>query len=447
MAITAANANVEGRAVVEVELRLPNNKFVPFSSMNVVHVSSLIRETVKGTSTHELIVRAPTTDYVDGIIRYAQSQGSPFVRYRIGIGLPGKMAYLPWQDNIIPDFSAALEGMGTTAGHFVRVNLKDNLFTISRSTKVAARRGLVSDIVKQIANENKIANTVIEPTVGEGLWIQSFVDDVDFIRSRMVRRAINDKGRGCYNFYVQDNALHFHSPDYQAQLKELVYYQTNNIGLTQLDETQNMLEYGASSVRAVVYDPYSATMGEVMSDPAKALRLGNVITPVVNVAGADMNYPFHLSTNTVQEASNLAQSLYENARMQTLGLKLDISRSVFLRVGDLLRITISPSLNKSSVWSGVYYVTDASYKIESGAMISIFVVKRGEFQTSNMAPTQVTILGDNLVINNQEAPGQPLNVKGAESSVLTHGSGQAGYTSIFVETQNPNTAPNPKPSF
>ena len=445
MPITAANTNLEGRATVQVELKLPNNKFLPFNDVNIVHVSSTISESVKGVSTHQLVVRAPTTDYVDNIIRFVQSQGSPRVRYRIGVGLPGNMTFLPWQEHIIADFSAAIEGVGPTAGHFIRMALKDILFTMSRSTKVLAHRGPVSGIIERIASDNGITDTVIEPTVGDGLWVQNFADDEDFIRKRMIQRAINSKGRGSYNFYVQDNVLHFHSPDYQAQLKELVYYQTNNIGLTQLDESQHMLEFGASNVRVVTFDPYTATMAEISSDPSKALRLGNIITPLTNVAGADLNFPFHLSTNTVQEAQNIAQTVYENARMQTLGLKLDIARSLFLRVGDLVQVTISPSASKNSVWSGVYFVTDAVYQIESGAMVSVFVVKRGEFQTSNLSPTSITILGENLVISSQQAPGQSLNLKLAESSQLTHGSGKAGSTSIFVDTQNPTMAPNPTP--
>lgn len=445
MPIPAANANLEGRATVQVELKLPNNKFLPFNDVSVTHVSSTIVETVKGMSSHQLVVRAPTTDYMDSIIRFVQSQGNPRVRYRIGVGLPGGMNFLPWQEHIIADISAAIEGVGPTAGHFIRMSLKDILFTMSRTTKVAARRGPVSGIVQQIASDNSITDTVVEPTVGDGLWIQSFVDDEDFIRKRMIQRAINSKGRGSYNFYVQDNTLHFHSPDYQAQLKELVYYQTNNIGLTQLDETQNMIEYGASAVRVITFDPYTGTMSELSSDPTKALRLGNVITPLTLVPGADLNYPFHLSTNTAQEAQNMAQTLYENARMQTLGLKLDIARSIFLRVGDLVQVTISPSGSKNSVWSGIYFVTDAVYQIESGTMVSVFVVKRGEYQTSNQSPASITILGENLVISNQQAPGQPLNLKLAQSSPLTHGAGQSASTSVFVDTQNPDAAPNPNP--
>jgi hypothetical protein len=444
--VNAANANVEGRAVVEVELRLPNNKFVPLSDINVTHVKSVVTESTVDPSAHELIVRAPTTDYLDSVIRYVQSQGTPRVRYRLGVGVPGRMVYLPWQEQIITSISGVLEGLGSTAGHFVRMSLQDILFTMSRTTKVSSHRGTVSSIVQRIAADNGIVNTVVEPTVGEGLWIQSFMDDREFIQDRLLMRAINQKGRGNYSFYVQDNVLHFHSPDYQAQLKELVYYQTNNIGLTQLDETQNLLPYGAAGVRAVVYDPYSATAAEFVSDPERALRLGNVITPLGGM-NLDRNYPFHLSTNTTQEIRNIAQTTYENSRMQLMGLKLDITRSLFLRVGDLVQVIISPSGSKNSPWSGVYYVTNATYNVESGSMVSVFVVRRGEYQTNNLSPTSLTILGDSLVVSPQRAPGQPLNIKLAESSVLAHGSGKSNYTSTFVDTQSPTSAPNPSPKY
>lgn len=447
MSHPTGNLNLEGRAIVEIDLRLPNSLTIPFASTNIVHVSSTITESIKGISTHELIVRVPTTDYVDTVIRYAQSTGTPKIRYRIGVGLPDSPVYLPWQDHIITDLSAALEGVGDQAGHFLRMSTKDILFTTERSTRVSSWRGKISDIVRQIASRNGISDSVIEPTVGEGLWIQSFVDDADFVRKRLVPRAVNDKGRGCYNFYVQDNALHFHSPDYQAGLKDVTYYSSNNFGLTQLDESQNMLEAGASSVRLIVYDPYTGTMGEVPSDPTKALRLGNVMPPLSTIPGSDLNLPFHLSTNTIIEARNIAQSIYENARAQMLGLRLDIARSIFLRVGDLVRISINPRGGRNTVWSGIYQVTDAGYIIQSGTLVSTFVVKRGEFQTSSLAPSQISVLGNALVVSNTEAPGQPLNIKAVEASSLTHGSGQASYTSIFVQTEDANTAPNPTPVY
>lgn len=446
MAVQSANTNLEGRTIVEIELKLPN-KVIPFSKVNITHVKSTITENIKQPSSHEMFVRAPSTDYVDNLIRYAQSKGTPKLRYRIGVGMPGQTAFLPWQDQILTDFSAAIEGVGVTAGHFVRLELSDYLFTMSRPTKVVARRGKISDIVKKIAQENGISNMVVEDTVGEGMWIQSFLDDVDFVRSRLVPRAVNAKGRGNFNFYVQDNVLHFHSPDYQAALKELVYYQTNNVALTQIDESQHGLETGASGVRLIVYDPYSAQMKEVAADPTKVLKLGNVMHQLSRVQGSDLNLPFHLSTNAPQEAENMAQTIYENARSQILGIKVDIARSVFLRVGDILRIVISPSSKRNTVWSGTYLVTDSCLVLEGGTLFSSFMVKRGEFQTADLAPTSVQVLGDNVVISEVEAPGQALNLKSTQSSGLTHGAGQSVFTSVFATTQSRNTAPNPTPNY
>ena len=447
MATTSVNDSLEGRTLVEVELRLPNNKVIPFGQVNVTHVKSVITESIKKPSTHELVVQAPTVDYVDNLIRAAQSTGTPKLRYRIGVGLPGRTAYLPWQDQIITDLGAVLNGIGKGAGHFCRMQISDYLFTASRKTKVTSRRGKISAIVARIAQENGVSNTVIEETSGEGLWIQSFVNDTDFIQSRMLPRAVSAKGRGNYNFYVQDNTLHFHTPDYQAALKELVYYQDNSISLTQIDESQLMLRQGASGARLIVYDPYTGQMREVASDPTKVLRLGNVAHPLSNITGADLNVPYHLSTNAPAEAENIAQSLYDSAHSQTLGLKLEVTRSIFLRVGDILRVIISPTSDRSTVWSGIYLVTDSCTVIESGVMVSSFMVKRGEFQTSSLAPTSYQVLGDTVIISDQAAPGQPLNLKTAQSSTLAHGAGTSNFTSVFVETQNRSAAPSPSKTY
>src|SRR5690242_2722086 len=175
MPVTAANTNAEGTVSVEVEVQLPNSKFIPFSSMNIEHVTSHIVESVSGISTHTMTVRAPTTDYVDNVLRFAQSEGTPRVRYRLGVGLPGQKTFLPWQNYILTNFGATIEGVGDAAGHFTTITLKDTLFTISRGTKVASHRGTLSDIISQIATSNSITSSVIEPTVGDGLWIQNFM--------------------------------------------------------------------------------------------------------------------------------------------------------------------------------------------------------------------------------------------------------------------------------
>jgi hypothetical protein len=437
-----ANTTVEGKVFVEVEIRLPNNKVIPFDSVNAIHVKSVITESLSGPAVHELTVKAPSTDYMDGVIRFSQSQGTPKIRYRIGVGSAGNSAYLPWQNHLIKTPVAILEGMGNGAGHMCRIDTHDNLFTISRATKVAAHRGKISSIVQKIAESNGLTESVIEETKDEGMWIQSFSDDLEFIRSRLLHRAVNSKGRGNYNFYIQDNVVHFHTPDYQAALKDVVYYGANMTGLTQIDDSQSMLEFGASGVKLMVHDPYTGQMKEVSSDPSKALKLGNVMNLLNKVVGADMNVPFHLSTNSPSEAENIAQSLYEKARSQTLSLKLNVTKSIFIRVGDIVRIGISPSPNKTTVWSGTYLVTGSKSIIDGGALVSSFILKRGEFQAANTAATTVHVFDENVIVNEQEAPGQALNIKATESSGLSHGAGQSASTSVFSTTRDRNSAPS-----
>lgn len=431
----------EGQTFVEVELRLPNNKIIPFSQVNIAHVRSDIVESLTAGSTHRLTVRALTTDCVDNLIRFAQSQGTPRIRYRVGIGVPGNQTFLPWQEFILWRVGASLEGIGQSAGHFTVLELCDPLRTLSRATRTASRRGKISDIIARIAKGNGFNTTVIEPTVGDGKWIQSFEDDTSFIRDRLVKRAVNSSGRGAYNFYVQDNVLHFHTPDYHASVKDLVYYDSGKMSITQLDESQDALEIGASGVVITSYDPYTSEIKEVASDATKVLRFGNVIHGLDKVNGAQLNPVFHLSNNAPEEVQAMAQAMYETGRMNSLGLKIGLSRSLTYRVSDIVRVVISPQSAKLTPWSGTYLVTDAVYLIEGGALETTLVVRRGEFQTTTNTQTSLSVQGENIVITDNEAPGQDLNLKSIESSTLTHGAGSQTEASNFVRTQDRNVLP------
>src|SRR6516162_1377725 len=118
MATKSTNPNQDGRSTIQLELRLPNNKIIPFTAMNLEHISSTMAESLKQHGTHNLVVRAPSTEFVDNIVRFAQSKGTPRIRFRLGLGLPGQAAFLPWQEYLIVDFSASLEGLGKSAGHY-----------------------------------------------------------------------------------------------------------------------------------------------------------------------------------------------------------------------------------------------------------------------------------------------------------------------------------------
>ena len=433
--------------MVDAELLLPNTRTMPFAQIGTVHVSSTIAETIARHNTHELIFQTQSTNFVNSLIRYAQSQGTPQLRFRLGLILEGQATYLPWQQHIITDFNAAVTGSGALAAHLCRLGTTDSTFLMERATRVVSRSGLISDIVAEIGRTNGYSNLAIEPTVGQGLWIQSFIDDYDFVRNRLMPRAINAQGEGNYHFYDQDGTLHFHSPSYLATVKPLDYYGVAAESLTQVDTSQQLIEIGASGVRAVIYDPLTGQTAELASDPTKVLRLGNTTTQLTSLSGTELSLPYHLSYNTQQEAQNLAQSGYENAHAQTLELRLNLPRSIYLRAGDMLNINITPSADNTSVWSGTYLVISGTYAVRGGALTSAFTLRRGEYQTSSLQPTSAQLLSDNAVDNSDNAPGQPLNLKSTQSSPLTHGAGQISSTSVFAATQDANTAPNPAPAY
>ena len=78
--------------------------------------------------------------------------------------------------------------------------------------------------------------------------------------------------------------------------------------------------------------------------------------------------------------------------------------------------------------------------------MAIFFVQRGEYQTANERPQAINVMGEELVLDEQAALGQPVNIKSAQSSPLTTGAGDKVYNSLFVDTRNPNTLPSPSPT-
>lgn len=432
------NPSVEGPSHVELELRLPNSKIIPLDKINIVHVTSTIKESLFSSSEHVFTIKSPTMDFVDNLLRYAFAEGTPKLRYRLGIGVPGNTFYLPWQEHIITSYGASLEGIGLSTGHYTQITTNDHLFTMSRVNKVATRRGKISDIVATMAQQQGLTHTVIEPTQGEALYIQSYMDDVDFIRQRLIPRAVNAKGRGNYHLCLQDNVLHFHSPDYQATIKELLYYQGSSMSLTQLDHSEHHLEMGASGASVIGYDPYTGEIKEVPSDPTQALRLGNTTHNLFRLKGTQANILYHLSANPPQEIDFMAQNTYEAAHSMMLGLNLEMTQTLFLRVGDILKILISPSNQKNSIWSGTYLVTSSVHDLDRGALKSSFVVRRGEFQTAHSTPSSFYFDRQNVVRDEITAPGQDLNVKETQSSSLTKGAGKSVGASVFVTAIDPS---------
>jgi hypothetical protein len=340
-------------------------------------------------------------------------------------------------------------GAGPEAGHEITLVTSDALSIVNRVARVAAHRGTISRIVRAIAERNHISDTVIEDTVGEGVWYQSFQGDEEFVRSRLVARARSKLGRGNYFLYMRDNALHFHTLDYHAQIKAFNYYagpRSANLALTDL--SQMKMDVGASGVRVATHDPYTGLAKEFKSDPDKALRLGNTIPRLDKVSGGERQMQLHLSSNRAEEFLNIAQNAYEHARGECFQLRLSVKKMTPARAGDILQVTIDPVVGRTSTWSGAYMVVTAIHTITNGDIESVYALQRGEQVAAKGVSNSLAGLGVKTVQDEQNARGFDPNLPETQASSLTRGAGKSGVSSTFLTVQDRQKAilPETKPS-
>jgi hypothetical protein len=425
-----------GQGAVELELRLSGRRTTPLTGEAAIHVQSTMVESFSEPALYTHLVRSQTVDYVDNLLREASATGTPALRVRFGLGVPGNYAWLPWQEHTIEKYDSSVQGLGEQSGHLTAITSRDALFRIGRESRVQAHRGLISRIVRDIATRNDL-ESVVEDTITGGLYIQSFVDDIEFVRTRLQPRAVNAKSRGNYLLYIRDNALHFHSPDFQTEIKEIHYHQSTGKELTQCDHSQQVIDKGAAGTNLVVYNPLSGAAREILPEPAGALRLGNETQDFTKVPGARLFVPYHVGLN--EDAGSLAAYPYETARMSALELEYLSYSDLSLRLGDIVNMVVQPG-DRQSPWSGQYLVSRSAYDVDKGALVGRFILLRGEWLTNRADFKPLKDQGVAVVESSLAAQGQTLNQRLVQSSKLTRG--QAGQTSrgVTLKSADPNTA-------
>jgi hypothetical protein len=411
------------QAVFQLGMRLDSNRVQEFDvSANSEHSTSTYVEGVNGPATSVTVVLTHDSSYVNRLMHTVMSSGDPDVLVRLGLGTPGNFFYTPWQQHVITHFSAVPHSIGERDGFQVKIHTADVLSRIDRvNYKAVARKGKISAIVEQIAADQQIVS-VVEPTVGVVSLIQSFESDFDFIIQRLAGRALNSKGRGNYRLYVKDNALHFHTIDYQASVKDLNYFfKSSAFQLIMTDRSQECLMHGAAGVKAVLYDTLT---GEIRTSESKAenvLKLGNSTPDFSGVTGAARPLLMHVGQNLVADCDGVVQSMYERERSQMYELLLMTSKTSTLRVNDLLSINLNPTPSKVSPWTGYYAVSSVKHIIEKGDLVSSFILNRGETNTNQGDFAGLKSIDLKTISGANDAPGQSLNVKEVESSALTRG--------------------------
>jgi hypothetical protein len=352
------------------------------------------------------------------------STGNPDVNVRFGLGVPGNFWWSPWQQHFITEFVAIPRAIGPNNGYRVRIRTADYFAKFNRASRVQARKGAISEIVREIAEFNQLSQTVIEPTRGTYSLIQSYEPDFTFILRRLLSRAVNDRGRGNFKLFFKDGALHFHSPDFQAQLHELDYFSSaRGVELFQNDLSQLQVARGAARVKVITFDPLTSETHVVESKLDQVLKLAKN-TPELRKLSIDLNCMMHVGQNLAVDSENFAQNKFEQERSQLYTLSLVTSKTPYIRVGDFLNVAVEPTASPSP-WSGYYYVERCRHVIDNSTLNSSFILRRGEFNSAGKPNfNQAEVFNQSEGVKSS-APGQLLNVSAVRSSTKLKGSESA----------------------
>jgi len=435
--------SLEGRAFVEFALSIPaengsRSSFL-FNTNTTSHVRTEIKDNVSANSAYHHRFRAKSVAVVDQVLKAAMSDGYPTLLFRVGIGVARHTAYLPWQRHTVTNYTGIIEGIGSDSGHYFELTTQDRLWDVDRSNKTAAHSGTISDIVARLAANNGIEQTVIEPTQGVGVYYQVKQGDADFIRRRILSRAVNAKGHGNYKFFMRDNALHFHTPEYHAEYKELAFYGSGGKLLSITDNSQRLLATGISGCRAVTYDPLTGKSTEDTSKPDVATKYSDSLYKMDNIPSSQRVVNCHVGGNRETDIQGMVQSTYEAARMATFALTFQLPKTIHIRAGDILNLLVNPETNRVSAWSGLYYVVSVTMIVDGGDLSARVLVNRGE---TRKIRTDVAVQSDEKgsrgLSGEHEAPGQPVNLKALQASTRTEGAAYSGTDASFAPVKDPN---------
>lgn len=426
----------EGYASVQYKLILGHKQTVEFSPQFVTFVDAEIKDDVYGAGTGLHTFRTLDPNFLESV-KQAMSSANPLMEFRLGFGSPNGTNWLPWQQHIVVKYSAKFEGIATAAGHLLVFDTANVLIRMERSNNVRAHKGTISNIVAAIAAENFL-EAIIEPTdASKFILYQSFQDDTRFIRERLLRRA-SRRGRAGYYFYIRDNVLHFHTPDYQASVRELNYYNVFGTELTVSDLSQDpaLWDAGMAGVRLIAHDPYTGQTKEIESSPDRALRLADSIYDFASIPDGARNIPYHASQNPLTEIDTLAQSFYQVARQQTFRSTVSVDKTIILRHGDLLNLSVTQQNSKASSHSGYYYVTTAAHFVKKQSVNSTYILERGELRGQDQSFTVQNT--QEQLIPTSKAPGEFPNIREVQDSQLTKGAGRQSSAITYSTVQNPN---------
>lgn len=398
---------LEGNVLFQFELNTGTDRKYVLSNTNTQHVSSRVTESAFGPTTGSHTFHCQSLDLPDRVLREAFTNGQFLLQFRVGVRTPNRTRWSHWQVHTVVQHALVPHGSEKATGYTLKMETVDQEFQMNIQPRTAAHRGTLSAIVENMALAYGL-ETVVEPTQFEGLYYQVNQGGADFIRQRLLPRALTAQGLAGYHFFIRDGVLHFHSASYENAGYSLDYYASGGSMLVFTDLTQTSVRSGRAGVRLVRYDPYTGLGVELESNPEQSLRYESVAYVRNNQPERMVTLAYHTGANGDGESLALAQNRYHAVREQQFKTQLTLPRYCQVRAGHLLDLIAAPSGVQASSYSGLWLVSGRTLDIENNACVTAYTLVRGE-----TGP---------MLAGSDPAPGQQVNLavlKNEESSRTT----------------------------
>jgi hypothetical protein len=136
------------------------------------------------------------------------------------------------------------------------------------------------------------------------------------------------------------------------------------------------------------------------------------------------------------EINAIAQFHYAVARQQVFRCAVSVDKTITIRHGDLLNLSITQQNQRASSHSGYYYVTGVSHVIKKTSVNSTYHLERGEIRGQSQSLTVQS--SDQQLIPVTAAPGQDPNIMEAQSSEQTKGAGKQSSATTYAVIADAN---------
>ena len=425
--IEKGQLQVDGTFQVQISLGIQYDGYqiVP----DLVHEKSEITLCVNKAARHVHQFSTVNLDVVDVLTKNSVLQTTPKVQIRIGVSQGQGIFWFPWQNHIL--FYTDIVPLGK--GYSVTFITADFLEASKRQYKTRFHSGTIQSIVEKIAVDNDL-NYVVEPTEGSWSFLQSNQTDGDFL-AKLAPRAVNKFGRGGFRYYVQDNALHFHTLEYMATIRNANVFSLSGTKVVLSSRVQDAVDEGGPGVKVLGIDPYEGQAYAFESDPNKVVIHGNQAPDLSTLSRLFIG--LHPSANRLDELKAVAQSHYDWARADLMNCTLTIEKGYPVQINDIIRTTLNSASAQQSPWGGLYTVMAVSHVITKGTSMSTIKLQRGEFLVSNLAGS--TQSDGALSTSDYAAKGQPLDLNEISNSLVTNGPPDSFTDGRYIRTIQPTT--------